>query len=193
MKNLKLMITGGCILLVVFLVAIVLAFIAAQNTPFRANTTSEVLGVNEKQELEVLLVDWEVSQVVDNMVYIYPCTGTYVVDLTAAELDFERDSMIITSPQPRIDISLNDGDRRILFQPSDWKTKSITGSAEAGIEKYMTARAVTEDTVRNDMESYEMLNEIAEDNAKNVITAFVESVSYPSSNNRKIEINFVEK
>lgn len=193
MKNIKLLIAGGCILLFVFLLAIIFAFVAARSTPIQTNTTSEVLGINEKQELEVLLVDWEVSQVVDNMVYVYPCTGTYIVDLGQSKLSFGNDTTTVTVPRPKIDVSLNDGDRRLLFQPSDWKTSSVTGSAEAGLEKYMAARKVTEKTIQEDMENYNTLNEIAEDNAKNVISTFVESVSYPSSSNQKVEVIFEDK
>ena len=191
MSKTKIIIFTGCIFLFMTILAIALAFFAAKDSSIQVETTSEMLRIGSVQELEVLSVDWEVWNVVDNVVYVYPSTGTYVVNLNDSEIRKSNGKTSVVLPPVEIEVNIKDDEREVLFEPDDWWTSEVKGSAEDGLDKFMAARQDTEQRLLNDMVQYADLNQMAEDNAKIIISSFLEDVSVDGSLSRdRVEIDF---
>ena len=162
------------------------AGLSAEDT--EAAIANELHQINN---LEVLVASVKLSNfhtIGENKDYaaLYLVNGNVVftVDLSKAEIVFEKDGLHITLPKPKGTLYL---DESSVKKVAEYQKKFFNGNAEDGFDAYLNTMKTMQEATEETLDNYDVLVSSAREAAEKQVTLLAQSVSTVS---KQIHIGF---
>ncbi len=135
--------------------------------------------INEIGNLEVLragikLRDYHSIGDDYSVLYVFPASAIFTVDLNSARIVLEGNQVTITLNEPSFHISFDESKIETI---AEWQKYSFSGTTVDGVEAYRNSRTEIEDKTRESIHNDDTLIGFAKESAENQIEVLVRSIN----------------